>query len=58
MKIRLYTPSRVYYLSFEKEQTIAYIYISKTFPTTHVQLLLIIMYALSFECVTINKTAS
>ena len=58
MKIRLYTQSRVYYLSFEKEQTIAYIYISKTFPTTHVQLFLFIMYALSFGCVKINKTAS
>ena len=43
--------------SFEKEQSIAYIYIFKTFPTLHFNLFFIITNALSFMWVAINGTA-
>ena len=38
-------------------QSIAFIYISETFHTTHFLLVLILMYILSFGCVTINGAA-
>ena len=43
--------------SFEKEQSIAYIYILKTFPTLHFNFFKFIINVLSFVCVAIIGTA-
>ena len=53
--ICLHTPFSYKTTSFEKDQSIAYIYISKAFTTMHFLLVLILMNAFLFGSVKISK---